>query len=404
MLPKHARYHTAPHPDQEPDIIVIPPLSVKVPTSRDRTILSIATTPQYPLQSGLFRVNSKPMSKVNLMGLTLSDLEKTMVDLGEKPFRGRQLYKWLYNNRLYDVSRMTDLSKSLREDLEEKYEVRGLEMAKHQISQDGTEKFLFRLEDGHSIETVLIPDGPRRTVCVSSQAGCALECSFCATGQMGLIRNLTVGEILGQLMFLRDMQGSDSFTNIVFMGMGEPLHNYDNMVEAIKIISDSAGLMIGAKKITISTAGIPSKIRLLADSGLKCGLAISLHAGTQGKRERVMSVVARKYPLDDLMKAIKYYTDRTGFRVNFEYIVFEGFNDTMDDVKAMARLLRGIPCKINVLAYNSVPGQKYKRPSEEKVDWFAKQLYPRLPVVTIRKSRGSDIDAACGQLAGKSNS
>lgn len=341
------------------------------------------------------------MSKVNLMGQTLSELERTVVDLGEKPFRGRQLYKWLYHNRLYDFSRMTDLSKSLRENLENKYEIRGLELDIHQRSQDGTEKFLFRLDDGHPVEAVLIPDDPRRTVCVSSQAGCALACSFCATATLGLLRNLTVGEILGQLVFLRDKYGDDCFTNIVFMGMGEPLHNYNNMVEAIRIISDSAGLMIGAKKVTISTSGISPKIIRLADSGLKCGLAVSLHAATQEKREKIMSV-ANTFSLDGLMKAVKYYTDKTGFRVTFEYILFDGFNDSMDDVKSLSRLLRGVPCKINVLAYNPVPGQKFKRPSDEKVDWFGKQLYPRLPAVTVRKSRGTDIDAACGQLAGKS--
>ncbi|UCC44699.1 MAG: 23S rRNA (adenine(2503)-C(2))-methyltransferase RlmN [Candidatus Zixiibacteriota bacterium] len=340
------------------------------------------------------------MSKINLMGLTLAQLENAMTDLGEKPYRGRQLYKWLYHSRLYDFSRMTDFSKDLRARLDQQFDVRGLQLTKREKSEDGTERFLFCLEDGLPVETVLIPDESRRTVCLSSQSGCALGCRYCATGSLGLLRNLTVGEIIGQLVFLRDLYGQDCFTNVVFMGMGEPLNNYDNLLKSIPIITDSAGLMIGAKKITVSTCGITPMIRKLAGAGLKTKLALSLNAATQAKRLQIMPV-AETYELDGLMDAVRYYTSETGFRVTIEYTLFEGLNDTMEDVRALARLLRGVPCKINVLAYNPVPELAFRRPSDKKLDWFVSELYPRLPAVTVRRSRGLDIGAACGQLAGR---
>ncbi len=347
-----------------------------------------------------FRVNSLAMAKKNLIGYSLAKLEQTMVRLKQPKYRGRQLYKWLYNTRMQDFSLMSDFSKSLREQLETKFEIKYPEIIESQKSTDGTEKFLFQFDDSTNVETVLIPDADRQAVCVSSQAGCALGCHFCATGTLGLMRNLTAGEILGQLIPLRDLYGNDCFTNIVFMGMGEPLKNYDNVVEAIKIITDSAGLMVSAKKITVSTSGISPKIRKLADSGLKVKLALSLHAATQEKRHKIMPV-ADSFGLDKLMDAVKYYTQVTGFRVTIEYILFAGFNDKPEDIKALVKLLHGVPCKINILAYNPVPGLDFERPTDEKVDWFARQLYPKMPAVTVRKSRGKDIDAACGQLAGR---
>lgn len=342
------------------------------------------------------------MSKQNLMGLTLDQMQGLFEQLGEKPYRGRQLFKWLYNDRRVDFEGMTNFSKPLRSRLEAEYTIEGLELARREKSIDGTEKFAFRLEDGHLIEAVLIPDEDRRTVCISSQAGCALACRFCATGTMGLIRDLTVGEIIGQLVFLRELYGQECFSNVVFMGMGEPLHNYENLLGSLRIMTDSLGLGIGAKKITVSTSGVTPKIRKLADTGLKTRLAISLHAATQDKRVKLMPI-AETFGLDKLMDAIRYYTDKTGFRVTFEYVLLAGVNDTRDDVMALARLIQGIPCKINLLAYNAVPGLPYIRPSDRVVDWFARELYPRAPAVTVRKSRGQDIDAACGQLAAKSS-
>ena len=342
------------------------------------------------------------MARTNLIGYTAPQLERLMSDLGEQTYRGRQVFKWLYKTRQYDFDLMSDLTKKLREDLSRDYEFTVPTAEKTLVSKDGTRKFLFRLHDGHAIETVLIPgeDNDRRTVCVSSQAGCALGCRFCATGAMGFSRDLTVGEIVGQLLYLRDELGEDAFTNIVFMGMGEPLLNYDNVIRAIGIVSDPAGMSHAAKKVTISTAGIVPAIRKLADDGCKARLAVSLNAATQQKREQIMPVT-RKYSLEALTEVLKYYTKTTHWRVTFEYALFKDFNDSMDDVLALTNLVKGIPCKINLLAYNPVDGLKFQRPSDDKVNWFAKQLYPRVPAVTVRKSRGQDIAAACGQLAGE---
>ncbi|MFQ5454321.1 MAG: 23S rRNA (adenine(2503)-C(2))-methyltransferase RlmN [Candidatus Zixiibacteriota bacterium] len=343
------------------------------------------------------------MAKTNLLGYTANQLQELMSSLGDKAYRGRQLFKWLYKTRQYDFNLMTNLSKDIREKLNNAYDFKGLNLIESVLSIDGTRKFLFQLEDGLPLESVLIPETEtRKTVCISSQVGCALDCSFCATGKMGLKRNLSVGEIIGQLIFLRDKYGEDAFTNIVLMGMGEPLLNLENVVEAVKIISAVDGLSLSAKKITISTSGITPKIKKLADLKIKAKLAVSLHAATQEKREQIMPV-AKTFGLKKLMEAIKYYTDKTKTRVTFEYILFDSFNDSMDDVLALCKLIMGIPCKINILAYNPVAGLDYKRPSDEKLDWFGKQLYPRAPAVTIRKSRGRDIEAACGQLAAKQN-
>ena len=342
------------------------------------------------------------MLKQNLLGYTKPQMEQLMASMGEKPFRGKQLFKWLYNTRQYDFNLMTDLTRDLRTRLDEHYTFEQLQLQLLQESADGTRKFLFRLADDYPVETVLIPDDTRgsNTVCISSQAGCALNCGFCATRTMGLLRDLTVGEIVGQLVYLREHYGNDCFTHVVFMGMGEPLNNYDNVVEAIRIMTDTLGLGMSAKKITVSTSGVTPKIKKLADTGMKVKLALSLHAAMQEKRVRIMPI-AETFGLEKLMQAVRYYAETVGSRVTFEYIVFDGFNDTMEDVKALSNLIKGIPCKINILAYNPVPGLNFNRPSDEKVDWFGRQLYPRAPAVTVRKSRGLDIDAACGQLAGR---
>ncbi len=341
------------------------------------------------------------MAKRNLIGLPIAELEKLTVGLGEKAYRGRQLFTWLYSVRQYDFDLMTDLSKELRRKLHDQFEFRLPVIAGEDVSVDGTRKFLYELGDGLCIETVLIPDvgNGRTTVCVSSQVGCALGCGFCATATLGFTRNLSAGEILGQLISLRDKFGESAFTNVVFMGMGEPMMNLDNVLKAIAILSADSGMSHAAKRVAISTAGVIPGIRKLAESGSKARLAVSLNAATQEKRARIMPI-SRKYPLDDLMKALKKYTTATRTRVTFEYALFEGFNDTEDDIKAIARVVQGIPCKINLLAYNPVSNLPYDRPSDEKMDWFARQLYPKVPAVTVRKSRGTDISAACGQLAG----
>jgi len=340
------------------------------------------------------------MDKTNLMGYSLADLETLMSDLGEKKYKGRQLFKWMYGSLQYDFNQMTDLTKELREKLDSAYFISGLQVEKIAESQDGTEKILFRLDDDYFIETVLICDGEKRTICVSTQVGCPIKCAFCATGLMGFKRNLTLKEIIGQLIYAREKYGESAFRNVVFMGMGEPLLNYETVVQAIKIISSSVGLSVSAHKVTISTIGIVPKIYELADSGLKANLAISLHAATDEKRRQVLATKF-KFDLKELMEAAAYFAHKRKKRVTFEYILFKGLNDSKEDVMALARLIEGIPCKINILAYNPVNNVPFKRPSEEDINTFSRLLYPRAPAVTVRKSRGIDIDAACGQLAGK---
>ncbi len=322
------------------------------------------------------------MERVNLLGRSVTDMENLVEQLGDKRFKGRQLFKWLYNNMEPDFQRMTDLSLELRRKLSDRYIFEGLTPQKISRSRDGTEKYLFALDDGNFIETVLIPEGSKSAVCVSSQAGCALGCRFCATGKMGFGRNLSAGEIVGQLLFLRHRYGAESFQNIVFMGMGEPLMNLENMIHAIKIISSELGLSLSAKKITVSTVGLVPKIYALADTGLKVNLAISLHAAIDEKRREIMPI-SRGYTLAELMEAARYFALKRKKRITFEYILFDGFNDTMEDIKALANLIKGIPCKINVLAYNPVGDLPYRRPSDEQVNEFARLLYPRAPAVTV---------------------
>lgn len=340
------------------------------------------------------------MSKINLLGSSLADLEQIVSDLGEKPFKGRQLFKWLYNLNQYDFDKMTDLSKEFRKKLNEKYIFKNLNLIETKISRrDRTDKLLFQLDDDKLIETVAIIEGKTRTICVSSQAGCALGCKYCATGQIGFGRDLTVGEIVGQLLSVRTLYGDEAIGNIVFMGMGEPLLNYDNLMTALEIIISELGLSIPARKITISTAGVVPQIYKLADSDLKVNLAISLNSAFEEKRKKLMPV-ANKYDLDKLFEAARYFARKRKRMITFEYILFKGFNDSVTDAKKLAEIIKGISCKINILAYNPVDGLEYSRPSDEQVDYFAEILSPMVPVVTVRKSRGNDISAACGQLAG----
>jgi 23S rRNA (adenine2503-C2)-methyltransferase len=341
------------------------------------------------------------MDKTNLLGYTASELEGLVQKLGEQKFKGRQLFKWLYNRLQPDFGLMTDLSLNLRRKLIQDYVFRGLNVGEISRSRDGTEKFLFRLDDQSLVESVLIPDRQKKTVCVSTQVGCPVGCSFCASGLMGFTRNLTAGEIVGQLMSIRQRDGVEAFQNVVFMGMGEPLLNYQNLVRSIGIISSEIGLSLSAKRLTVSTVGIIPGIYALADSGLKVNLAISLHAATGKKREKLVPL-NKSCPLDKLVAAAAYFARKRKKRVTFEYILFRGVNDTPQDVKALARLVQGIPCKINILSYNPTDDSPYERPSEEEVDNFGKLLYPVAPAVTVRKSRGLDIEAACGQLAAKS--
>ena len=341
-------------------------------------------------------------TKRNLCGMSRAEMEQAMIDLGLKPFRGRQVYKWIYKNRVFDFDCMTDLKKDVRAVLHDNFYVVLPQAVDKRKSEDGTRKFLFELEDKNLIESVLIPDdnSGRMTLCISSQVGCPLGCKFCATGYLGFARNLTVGEMIGQVLTIREMFGDEAFDNIVFMGMGEPLLNYDNVMSTINIMTDSVGLMVGAKRITLSTVGIVPGIRKLAQSGSRVNLALSLNAPNDKLRRSIMPVT-KSYPLKEIMAAVKEWTDVRKRRVTFEYILFKGLNDSREHALELAALIQSISCKVNLLAYNPVEGAGYLRPSEEDIDYFAQILYPRAPAVTVRKSRGRDIAAACGQLAGK---
>ena len=342
------------------------------------------------------------MQKINLLGYTKPQLEKLMLSLGERAYKGQQVYAWFYKVRQYDFSLMTDLTKDVRQKLNEEYTFEVFDCVKEQESVDGTRKLLFRLADGSLIETVMIPDEDRTTVCISSQVGCALDCKFCATGTMGLKRNLEPGEIVGQLLYIRNKFGNNAFSNIVLMGMGEPLSNYENVMTALEIITDNVGLGITAKKVTISTSGITPKIIELANSNSKYGLALSLHSAIQEKREKIVPIT-KTFKLDELIKAVRYFTKKTKSRVSIEYVILKGINHSNQDANALIKLLHGIPCIVNLLAYNPIEGLNFEKPSDEDVNDFAKLLYARLPAITVRKSRGPDINAACGQLVTEEN-
>ena len=341
------------------------------------------------------------METTNLVGFSRAQLEQLLSDMGARPFHGRQLFRWLYQIRQYDLNRMTDLSKDIRGRLAERFHIRPLQPETVQESSDGTRKMLFRVDGGHPVESVLIPDpeSDRRTLCVSSQAGCALGCRFCATGTLGLARDLETGEIVGQLMAARDLYGDRAFSNVVFMGMGEPLLNFDKVVASIRIMTSSEGLGLAPRRVTVSTVGVAKNIHRLADSDLGVKLAISLNAPTDDKRADLMPAT-RAWGLDKLVEAAQYYVSRTGRRVTFEYVLMEGVNDSDDDIRALARLTRRVACIVNLLAYNPVKGLPFRRPAEELCNRFARKLVQAGTTVTVRTSRGTDIAAACGQLAG----
>ncbi len=332
--------------------------------------------------------------KTNLKGLWTQELEKLLTELGERRYKANQLALWIYDKGVTEFSQMTDLSKTLREKLDSLACIDSIKLVKAQTSEiDFSEKLLLELKDGERIEAVLMLEKDRITVCVSTQVGCPLGCTFCATGKMGFKRNLTAGEIVDQIIALRDRRP----THVVLMGMGEPLLNYDNTVRALRIINSELGLSFAAKRITVSTAGIPDGIRNLASLTSKIKLAISLNAPTDEKRNELMPI-NKKYPLKTLLEAVKYYTEKTKRRITFEYVLIKDFNDSQKDALELSKLVRGIPCKINLIPYNPVPDLPFEKPSQEKIVGFRDYLFPRCPTVTLRKSKGEDIQAACGQL------
>lgn len=334
-----------------------------------------------------------------LSGLKLQELEKMMADMGATKFRAKQIHNWIYAKSVSSIDEMTNLSKDFREELKQIASVTETKIKVKQVSKDGTIKYLVEYPDGECVETVLMRFDNRAnlTACVSSQVGCAVNCSFCATGKGGFKRNLTYQEIIEQVLTIQRDTGL-KVTNIVFMGQGEPLLNLDNVLKALEIFNDD--FQIGARRITISTSGIIPGINKLAGLELQSTLAISLHAPNHELRKELMPI-ENKYPIQDLKKALLDYVQKTGRRITVEYILIHGFNDTPAVAKELAYLLKDLKCNINLIPYNSVIENDYKKPSNNDIMKFKYLMEHSGKKVTVRLERGADIDAACGQLRGK---
>ena len=345
------------------------------------------------------------IAKTDIRKWSKAELIAQLEGMGEKKFRAKQIYEWLWQKGAHSFDEMTNLSKGLRAKLAAHYDLRPIVIDEVQRSTDGTIKTRFRLHDGHLIESVLIPvpTDKRYTVCVSSQVGCSLSCTFCATGRMDRVRNLDAAEIFDQVVLV-NKQCEATFgrplTNIVYMGMGEPLLAYRPVLESIDRITSPEGLGMSPRRITISTAGIAKMIGKLADDNPKVNLALSLHAADDRKRDEIMPI-NESNSLDVLMDALHYYWRTTRNKVSFEYIAFQDFNDSLEDAARLAKLCGRFPVMVNIIEYNPIDGAPFRRASAHRIDDFARYLRERDIMVTVRRSRGRDIDAACGQLANK---
>ncbi|WP_303849237.1 23S rRNA (adenine(2503)-C(2))-methyltransferase RlmN [Apibacter mensalis] len=342
-------------------------------------------------------------NKKDIRALSLQELEAYFSSIGEKPFRAKQVYEWLWNKNAHSLSEMTNLSKSLRENLENHFSIKPAEIHVMQRSIDGTIKNAVKLHDGNVVESVLIPTAKRTTACVSSQVGCSLDCTFCATAQLTRMRNLTAAEIVDQVTLI-DKQSREYYqkplSNIVFMGMGEPLLNYSSVTDAIRKITEDKGLGMSPRRITVSTSGIPKLIEKLADENLKVKLALSLHSAIEEKRNQLMPFSV-KFPLTSIMESLSYWYRKTKSRITLEYIIWKGINDGNEDIKALIKFCKSIPSKVNLIQYNSIEGGKYSQANSNIIQNYVTALEQENIIVKIRKSRGDDIDAACGQLANK---
>jgi 23S rRNA (adenine2503-C2)-methyltransferase len=337
--------------------------------------------------------------KKDIRDLTLEELKTELEAMGERPFRAGQIFDWLYHKGATDFAGFTSLSKDLREKLAARFTIGILEPEAQLKSKDGTAKFLFKLADGHGIETVLIPSGKRNTVCLSTQAGCKFGCAFCASGLHGFKRNLSPAEITGQALYIAKTLGVE-ITNYVFMGMGEPLDNFDNLARAIRTMNAPKGLGIAARRMTVSTAGHIPGIERLKALDLQVNLSVSLHAVTDRLRNTLMPI-NKKYPLEKVVAACEDYIRSGGRMITLEYILIRKINDSLNDADGLAGIARRLRAKVNLIAYSPIPGLTFETPSDAEVARFTRWLEERRVHVTLRLSKGSDIFAACGQLAGR---
>ncbi|KGR92121.1 ribosomal RNA large subunit methyltransferase N [Ureibacillus massiliensis 4400831 = CIP 108448 = CCUG 49529] len=344
----------------------------------------------------------KPQLKESIYSLRLDELKVWLEENGEKPFRATQIFEWLYEKRVKSFDEMSNLSKGLRDKLSNSFALTTLSTIIKQESKDGTIKFLFQLQDGYSIETVLMRHEYGNSVCVTTQVGCRIGCTFCASTLGGLKRHLLAGEIVEQVVKVQQTldEIDERVSHVVIMGIGEPFDNYDAMMNFLKVINHEKGLNIGARHITVSTSGIVPKIYQFADEQLQINFALSLHAPNQELRQKLMPI-ARAYKLDKLMEAIRYYTEKTGRRVSFEYGLFGGENDSVEHAEELSKLIKGIKCHVNLIPVNYVPERNYVRTPRNQIFAFEKTLKNNGINVTIRREHGSDIDAACGQLRAK---
>jgi len=347
-------------------------------------------------------MTAKPLKK-NIRDLSLDELKAFFIEKGDKAYRAKQAWEWLWKKSVRSFDEMTSLSKETRDMLSENFSFPIVSLDTTQISNDRTIKDGFKLHDGNIVEGVLIPTDTRMTACVSSQVGCSLTCTFCATGKLERIRNLNADEIYDQVVIIRDQAMKHyniQLSNIVFMGMGEPLLNYQNVVRSIERIHAQDGLNMSYQRITVSTAGIAKMIKKMGDDEVKFNLALSLHAANDEKRNKIMPINEHNN-LEALADALKYYYSKTEKYVTYEYIVFRNFNDELQDAKELAEFCKIIPCKVNLIEYNPIDGGEFLNADDNKIEAFKDYLVSKHIIVNIRRSRGKDIDAACGQLANK---
>lgn len=343
------------------------------------------------------------MAKKNIRTLSLEQITDLFKELNEPAFRAKQLYDWLWNKRAINFDDMSNFPKALRDKLSENFEIHAVEIQDLQISSDKTIKCAMKLHDNYVVESVLIPQGDRMTACISSQVGCSLTCKFCATAKLKRMRNLTADEIYDQVVLVKNTameKYGKPLTNIVYMGMGEPLLNYNEMMLSVDKITNPAGLGMSPKRITVSTAGVAKMIKKLGDDGVKFNLALSLHAANDVKRNQLMPINETN-SLENLEEALNYFYDKTGTRATFEYIVFKDFNDTTKDAQELVQFCKKVKSKVNIIEYNPIDGGEFKQTTPERLQNFVNVLEENGIIVNVRRSRGKDIDAACGQLANK---